>query len=163
VVETGAIAMTRLRQDRHVLHGIASPVLTVLSGGDLQMVNKKFDAAHVYARRAEPVRENVARYMDKCIAAAAAYHQISLRLLRNFLWKLYAHPVMRRFAGFRPSDDLAHAFPGVWLFVRCRYAFERAFVCFLGSFLLYLVFRLWRVLLLPFPFCDGLGRSGHCK
>src|ERR1019366_8674488 len=68
-----------------------------------------------------------------------------------------------RFAGFRPSDDLAHAFPGVWLFVRCRYAFERAFVCFLGSFLLYLVFRLWRVLLLPFPFCDGLGRSGHCK
>src|ERR1035441_8081691 len=56
-----------------------------------------------------------------------------------------------------------HGFPGVWLFVQCRYAFERAFVCFLGSFLLYLVFRLWRVLLLPFPFCDGLGRSSHCK
>ena len=52
MVETEAIAMTRLRQDRHVLHGIASPVLTVLSGGDLKTVNKKFDAARVYAQRA---------------------------------------------------------------------------------------------------------------
>jgi len=41
--------MTRLRQDRHVLHGIASPVLTVLSGGDLQMVNQK-----LYARAGGP-------------------------------------------------------------------------------------------------------------
>jgi hypothetical protein len=59
-----------------------------LSGGDLQTVNKKFDAARVYARRAEPVRKKVARCLDKCIAAVSAYHQISLRLLRNFLWKL---------------------------------------------------------------------------
>jgi hypothetical protein len=61
------------------------------------------------------------------------------------------------------TSDLAHAFPGVGFFIRCGYAFERLFICFLGSFLLCLVFRFWRVLLLPFPFCDGLGRSGHCK
>src|SRR5450759_3433715 len=79
------------------------------------MSGKIFDAARVYARYAEPVREKVARCLDKCIAAVSAYHQISLWLLRNFLWKLYARPVMRRFAGFRPSDDLAHRFPGVWL------------------------------------------------
>jgi len=66
-----------------------------LSGGDLQTVNKKFDAARVYARHAEPVREKVARCLDKCIAAVSAYHQISLRHLRDFLWKLYARPVMR--------------------------------------------------------------------
>jgi hypothetical protein len=37
--ETGAIAMTRLRQDGFVLHGIASPVLTVVRPGNLQTVN----------------------------------------------------------------------------------------------------------------------------
>ena len=43
--ETGFIAMTRLRQDRLILNGIASPVPSVLLAVDLQMVNEKLCAS----------------------------------------------------------------------------------------------------------------------